>query len=178
MAANRGSRRANRCTQGLQLWAQLLLTCFVVVQSKTASGAPHKPLQHAGQPYNGQRYVIIDKEIRRRHSVCEQTPHIADTCQAGGIDPDNCIMQCALFPSRSVLCHWTVNRPTHERAIRHCRCVSEPCYAEVYHAEALEDGEIDQPRANLFKACVRQEIRAEKEANRSGSHALSTPLPR
>ena len=43
-------------------------------------------------------------------------------------------------------------------------CVSAPCYADVYAAEPLEDGEVDAKRSRLFLACVRKEQAARRRA--------------
>ena len=45
-------------------------------------------------------------------------------------------------------------------------CVSAPCYADVYAAEPLEDGEIDAKRARSFLSCVRKEAASERENDR------------
>mmetsp|Transcript_100697 Transcript_100697/g.157261 ORF Transcript_100697/g.157261 Transcript_100697/m.157261 type:complete len:123 (-) Transcript_100697:2-370(-) len=44
------------------------------------------------------------------------------------------------------------------------KCVSAPCYEEVYASDPLEPGEIDRPRQNRFNTCVRTET--SKEAQR------------
>ena len=41
-------------------------------------------------------------------------------------------------------------------------CVSPACYAEIYAAEPLEDGEIDVERRGRFQKCVRDEQRTLK----------------
>ena len=45
-------------------------------------------------------------------------------------------------------------------------CVSPACYAEIYAAEPLEDGEIDAKRARSFLSCVRKEAASERENDR------------
>ena len=42
--------------------------------------------------------------------------------------------------------------------------MSAPCYADVYAAEPLEDGEVDAKRSRLFLACVRKEQAARRRA--------------
>ena len=42
------------------------------------------------------------------------------------------------------------------------RCTSQHCYDRVYGADALEEGEIDNLRGRVFRACVRTEIRNEQ----------------
>ena len=38
-------------------------------------------------------------------------------------------------------------------------CTSESCYAQIYAAEPLEDGEVDLVRARAFTTCLRNEMR-------------------
>mmetsp|Transcript_58434 Transcript_58434/g.161690 ORF Transcript_58434/g.161690 Transcript_58434/m.161690 type:complete len:159 (-) Transcript_58434:79-555(-) len=42
------------------------------------------------------------------------------------------------------------------------KCVSQPCYAEVYGEDPLEPGEVDRTRSIKFNACVRKEYDDEK----------------
>ena len=42
------------------------------------------------------------------------------------------------------------------------RCTSQHCYDRVYGTDALEEGEIDNLRGRVFRACVRTEIRNEQ----------------
>ena len=42
------------------------------------------------------------------------------------------------------------------------RCTSEVCYDRLYGTDALEEGEIDNLRGRVYRACVRTEIRNEQ----------------
>ena len=42
-------------------------------------------------------------------------------------------------------------------------CTSERCFAEVYGAEPLEDGEIDHERRRRFTSCLRNEAKEQKK---------------
>mmetsp|Transcript_130723 Transcript_130723/g.279564 ORF Transcript_130723/g.279564 Transcript_130723/m.279564 type:complete len:130 (+) Transcript_130723:83-472(+) len=43
------------------------------------------------------------------------------------------------------------------------RCVSEPCYEEVYASMPLEPGEVDKARQSKFNICVRKEFDEENK---------------
>mmetsp|Transcript_38875 Transcript_38875/g.62982 ORF Transcript_38875/g.62982 Transcript_38875/m.62982 type:complete len:107 (-) Transcript_38875:75-395(-) len=38
------------------------------------------------------------------------------------------------------------------------RCISEPCYLEIFEENPLEEGEIDTVRSRQFNNCARKEI--------------------
>ena len=42
------------------------------------------------------------------------------------------------------------------------QCISATCYAEVYAADPLEDGEIDKKRDIMFIKCIRIEEKGKK----------------
>jgi hypothetical protein len=47
------------------------------------------------------------------------------------------------------------------------KCTSDLCFAEVYGAMPLEDGEIDHPRSRSFANCARKEQRELQSRDRS-----------
>ena len=49
------------------------------------------------------------------------------------------------------------------------RCISETCYASVYGADALEEGEVDIVRGRTFRSCARNELRNLKVAENQRS---------
>mmetsp|Transcript_1941 Transcript_1941/g.3112 ORF Transcript_1941/g.3112 Transcript_1941/m.3112 type:complete len:93 (+) Transcript_1941:346-624(+) len=43
------------------------------------------------------------------------------------------------------------------------KCISEPCYTEIYGHDELEEGEVDTERGRLFGFCYRRFFRQEME---------------
>merc|ERR1711943_802 len=46
------------------------------------------------------------------------------------------------------------------------KCISEPCYSEIYGHDEVEEGEVDSERSRLFGFCFRRNFRQEMEARK------------
>ena len=85
------------------------------------------------------RKVRADCETLSSSALQEFATETTGQCDAGPMEKENCIL----------------------------RCVSAPCYDQLYGEDALEEGELNGDRSRFFRACWRNEVRQSPSSPRA-----------